>query len=122
MSKTPIAITLYHNPRCSKSRAALALLQERGIEPQIVEYLKTPPSAVELAELVAKLRIEPEALVRKGEDVFKEHYQHRKLDANEWLSVMARHPILIERPIAVRDARAVVGRPPERVLELLQKT
>jgi len=119
MSSKAADITLYHNPRCSKSRAALALLQEHGIEPHIIEYLKTPPSAAQLAELVAKLQMAPEALVRKGEDVFKAGYQDRKLDSQQWLAALARHPILIERPIAVRGSRAVIGRPPERVLELL---
>jgi len=119
MSKEPFDITLYHNPRCSKSRAALALLQERGIEPRIVEYLKTPPSASQLAALVDKLGIEPEALVRKGEEEFKQRYQNRILNADEWLAALAQYPILIERPIAVRGSRAVIGRPPERVLELV---
>lgn len=111
--------TIYHNPRCSKSRATLALLQERGVEPRVVEYLKTPPTAVELRALVAKLGIEPEALVRKGEDVFKAKYAGKSLAKDQWIAAMARDPVLIERPIVVSGKRAVIGRPPENVLALL---
>jgi len=112
-------ITLYHNPRCSKSREALALLRSHGVEPAVVEYLNTPPDAAELARIAALLGIEPQALVRKGEDVFKQSYAGKTLDAREWIAALAQHPILIERPIAIRGQRAVIGRPPERVLELL---
>lgn len=117
MAKTPVRI--YHNPRCSKSREALALLRERGIEPQIVEYLTHPPSAAQLEALIAKLGMKPEALVRKGEAIYKEKFAGKSLSDAEWLEALATHPILIERPIAIKDSRAVVGRPPERVLELL---
>lgn len=113
------AITLYHNPRCSKSRSALALLEERGLAPRVVEYLRTPPDRSEIAALVRKLGIPAEQLVRTGEAVFKESYAGRTLTDAQWIDAMAEHPILIERPIAVAGERAVVGRPPERVLELL---
>ena len=112
-------VTIYHNPRCSKSRATLALLEEHGIQPRIIEYLKTPPTATELKSLVAKLGIQPADLVRKGEDIYKSEYAGRTLSADEWIEAMAQHPILIERPIVVRGERAVLGRPPERVKELL---
>lgn len=112
-------ITLYHNPRCSKSRAALELLRGRGIEPRIVEYLKTPPDAAELAAIVKRLDMQPERLLRKGEAVYQSEYGGRPLDAAACIAAMARHPILIERPIAVRGERAVLGRPPENVLALL---
>ena len=112
-------VVLYHNPRCSKSRSALALLQERGVEVTIVEYLKTPPSRAALADIVAKLGVPASEIVRRGEDVFREHYTGRELSESEWLDALAAHPILIERPIAVMGSRAVVGRPPERVLTLL---
>ena len=115
----PLEIVIYHNPRCGKSRAALALLQERGIEPQVVEYLKTPLTKEALRTLVKKLGIEPEALVRKGEEIYKEHYKDRTLSADAWLSAMTEYPILMERPIVEQGAKAVVGRPPEKVLELL---
>lgn len=113
------AVTLYHNPRCGKSRAALALLRERGIEPEIVEYLKTPPTKAQLAAIVKKLGMRPEELLRKGEAVYKEKYQGRSLTGEQWLEAMAADPILIERPIAISGERAVVGRPPEKVLEIL---
>lgn len=112
-------VVLFHNPRCSKSRSALALLQERGVDVTIVEYLKAPPTRAALADLVAKLGMPASEIVRRGEDVFREHYAGRDLSESEWLDALAAHPILIERPIAVRGARAVVGRPPERVLTLL---
>jgi arsenate reductase len=120
MNAAKVDITLYHNPRCTKSREALTLLRGRGVEPDIVEYLKTPPTAAELARIVGLLGIAPEALVRKGEDLFKESYHGKKLDDRQWIDALAQHPILIERPIAIRGKRAVIGRPPERVLELLK--
>ena len=112
-------ITLYHNPRCSKSRAALALLEEAGAQIDIVRYLETPPDRATLARLVAQLGIRPAELVRRGEDVFKAEYQGRDLDDKAWLDALATHPKLIERPIAVLGERAVIGRPPENVLTLL---
>lgn len=112
-------ITIYHNPRCGKSRSALALLQERGVEPQVIEYLKTPLNAEALTRLVAQLGIPAEQLVRKGEDVFKDNYAGKMLSEREWIQAMVDHPILMERPVVVRGARAVIGRPPEKVLELL---
>lgn len=111
--------TIFHNPRCTKSRAALALLREHGTEPQIVEYLKTPPSASELRTIVARLGIKPEELVRKGEDVYKELYAGKTLTDAQWIAAMAKHPILIERPIVVRGNRAVIGRPTQNVKDLL---
>ena len=113
------AVTIYHNPKCSKSRATLALLAERGLEPTVIEYLKTPPTAAELTQLVAKLGIEPEQLVRKNEEIFKKEYAGKTLTAAQWIAAMARHPILIERPIVVAGKRAVLGRPPENVNQLL---
>jgi len=111
--------TIYHNPRCSKSRAALALLTERGIEPRIVEYLKTPPTAGELTAIVAALGIKPEQLVRKGEDLYKSSYAGKTLTDSQWIDAMVKHPVLIERPIVVKGKRAVLGRPPENVAKLL---
>jgi arsenate reductase len=113
------AITLYHNPRCSKSRAALALLREKGVEPEVVLYLETPPSREQLATLVGQLGIAPHDLIRTGEDVYKSEYKGRDLDDAGWLDALTAHPKLIERPIAVRGTRAVIGRPPENVLALL---
>ena len=112
-------LSLYHNPRCSKSRGACQILAERGIEAEVVEYLKTPPCRGELAELVKKLGLPAEALVRKGEATYKELYSGRNLTEDEWLDALVAHPILIERPIAIRGERAVIARPPEKILELL---
>jgi arsenate reductase len=110
------ALTIYHNPKCSKSRATLALLQQRGITPRIVEYLKSPPSAVDLRAIVAMFGIRPEQLVRKGEDVYRTQYAGRTLTDDQWIAAMIKDPILIERPVVVAGARAAIGRPPENVL------
>lgn len=115
------AFTIYHNPKCTKSRATLELLKQSGVEPTVVEYLKTPPTAAELKAIVAKLGIKPEALVRKGEDLFKSKYAGKTLTDAQWIEAMVKHPILIERPIVVSGSRAVIGRPPENVNALLGK-
>lgn len=112
--------SIYHNPRCSKSRQALQLLQERGIEPEIVLYLEQPPTRAQLQALLKKLGIGPRALLRSGEA----EYAQRKLgdaalDDAALIDAMVECPKLIERPIVVHGDRAVVGRPPENVLELL---
>lgn len=111
---------LYHNPRCSKSRGALELLQERGIEPQVVRYLDTPPDAATLRTLVRKLGIRPRELLRTGEEEYRSlGLADESVGDDAIIEAMAAHPRLIERPILMRDERAVIGRPPERVLELL---
>ena len=122
MRKQTAEYVIYHNPRCTKSRATLALLNERGIEPKVVEYLKTPPTAKELKTIVAKLGIKPEELVRKGEDVHKEKFAGKTLTDAQWIEALAANPILIERPIVIYKDRAVIARPPERVHELLDPT
>ena len=111
--------TIYHNPRCSKSRETLTLLEQAGATLRIVEYLETPPTAAELKAIVAKLGIEPEQLVRKGEDVYKSNYAGKSLTAAQWIDAMVKHPVLIERPIVIKGKRAVLGRPPENVKKLL---
>ncbi len=111
--------TIYHNPKCSKSRETLALLNGRGVAPRIVEYLKTPPTAGELKQIIAKLGIRPEQLVRKGEDIYKDKHARRALTDAQWIDALVKDPILIERPIVVRGSRAVIGRPPEDALALL---
>jgi arsenate reductase len=118
MKDSPEPVTIWHNPRCGKSRAALALLRERGMEPRIVEYLKTPPSTGELRGVLRMLGMKPEQLVRKGEDAYRA-LERKTLSEAQWIEAMVRDPILIERPIVIRGSRAVVGRPPEKLLELL---
>lgn len=111
---------LYHNPRCSKSRAALELLAARGIEPVIVRYLDTPPDAETLRDLLGKLGVPARALLRSGEDEYKAmNLADPALDDEALIAAMVAHPRLIERPVFVQGDRAVIGRPPERILELL---
>lgn len=119
MTKGTEEFVTYHNPRCSKSREVLALLQQHGIEPTIIEYLKKPPTEDELRDVIKKLGINPEALLRKGENVFMEKFSDRTLSDEEWIVVMVDNPVLIERPIVIHRNRAVIGRPLERVVELL---
>jgi len=110
---------IYHNPRCSKSRQTLALLQEKGVEPEVVLYLDTVPTTDELKVLLAKLGISPMQLVRKGEAVWKEKFKGKELSDDEIIAAMISNPKLIERPIVVKDNKAVLGRPPENALELI---
>ena len=113
-------IRLYHNSRCSKSRAALDLLQSRGLEPELVYYLETPPDEVELRAMLDALGLPARALVRTGEPEFAAlGLADPSLGDDALVAAMAKHPNLIERPVFVHGARAVIGRPPERVLELL---
>lgn len=112
--------TLYHNPRCSKSRGALELLQAQGIEPVIVRYLDTPPTTTELSALLQQLGLTARQLLRTGEDEYRQlNLADESLSEDQLISIMCQHPKLIERPIFIYGQRAVVGRPPERVLELL---
>ena len=112
--------TLYHNPRCSKSREALALLQTRGCEPEIVLYIDTPPTAKHLKELLATLGIDARQLIRKTEDAYKElNLADEKLSDAALIKAMVANPKLIERPIFINNGHAVVGRPPENVLDIL---
>ncbi len=115
------AIVIYHNPRCSKSRTACELIAARGLKAEVIDYLKTPPKQDELRGLLNKLGVKPEELVRHGEPVFKEIYAGQTLSDEQWLDALVAHPILIERPIVVLGSRAVIGRPPEKVLELLER-
>ena len=115
-----LPFTIYHNPKCTKSRGTLALLQKHGIEPQMIEYLKTPPSKAELKRIITSLGITPEQLVRKGEEIYKSKYAGKTLSDAQWIDAMIGDPILIERPIVVSGSRAVIGRPPENVTALLR--
>ena len=113
-------LTLYHNPRCSKSRGALELLEARGLSPNVVRYLETPPTAAQLSDLLTKLKISARQLLRTGEDEYKTlNLADSSLSDAQLIDAMAAHPKLIERPILVAGDRAIIGRPPENVLEIL---
>ena len=112
--------TIWHNPRCSKSRLALQLLRERSIEPTVIPYLEAPPSAAELERVLAVLGIEPRQLMRRGEAIYGElRLDDPATTPAQLIAAMVDHPILIERPVVLRGDRAVIGRPPERIAELL---
>jgi len=110
---------IYHNPRCGKSRQTLALLQEHGIEPEVVRYLETPPSAADVLGLLKKLDCAPVDLLRRKEKPFKELGLSKDSSAAQVAEAIASHPILLERPVVVRGRKAVIGRPPENIEQLL---
>jgi arsenate reductase len=113
-------LTLYHNPRCSKSRGALELLEARGLTPTVVRYLETPPDAAQLRDLLSKLGISARSLLRTGEDEYKAlNLADASLSDEQLIAAMAEHPKLIERPILIAGDKAVIGRPPEKILEIL---
>ena len=113
--------TIYHNQKCSKSKAALELLQSKGLEPTIIEYLKNPPTFDELEEIIIKLNSHPKQLIRFKEDKAKELgiSTGGQLKNEQWITILAKNPDLIERPIVVTATGAVIGRPPENVLKVL---
>jgi arsenate reductase len=114
------SVRIYHNPRCSKSRQTLALLEERDISPEVILYLDTPPDVGELTQLLSQLGISARQLLRKGEDEYRaNNLADESIDDQQVLAIMAANPKLIERPIVVKGDRAVLGRPPENVLELI---
>ena len=110
-------VTIYHNPKCSKSRQTLALLQEKGIEPKIVEYMNTPLNAADLKSVLSKLGLDPREILRSKEA--KEEGIERLLDGNDIIAALASHPRAMQRPIVVKGNKAVIGRPPENVLKIL---
>ena len=113
-------VTIYHNPRCTKSRRTLQLLESKGIEPSVIEYLKTPPSQAHLRRIVKLLDIEPRDLIRRKEALYKElNPEKRDLSAAEAIRLMVENPKLIERPIVLANGKAAIGRPPENVEEIL---
>jgi len=113
-------LILYHNPRCSKSRGALELLEQRGLNPKVVRYLETPPTTTDLKQILARLGIGPRKLLRSGEDEYKTlELANPALSDAEIIDAMVAHPKLIERPILIAGDVAVIGRPPEKVLEIL---
>ena len=110
---------IYHNPRCRKSRETLELLQDKGVDPEIILYLQTSPNKQELKEILSKLGIKPAQLIRKGEPIFKEKFKGKELTDAQWIDAMISYPKLIERPIVVEGNKAVIGRPPVNVLKLI---
>lgn len=110
---------IWHNNRCTKSRQTLALLEKSKAQVEVVNYLKNPPSREELKDVLDKLNMEAKQIVRRSEQVFKTNYFGKTLSEEEWLDVLVKYPILIERPIVIKGNKAVIGRPPENVLVLL---
>ena len=114
--------TIYHNPRCSKSRQTLELLKENNIEPEIILYLENPPSEEKLIELIDLLGISPRDLLRKGEEEYKTHnLRHESLHGQDTIQIMVDNPKPIERPIVISKNKAIIGRPPENVLILINQ-
>jgi arsenate reductase (glutaredoxin) len=114
------SVTIYHNPKCSKSRETLALLERKGIAPRIVEYLKTPPSAAELDRILKLLDLEPRALMRRHEAEYRDlDLDDAKLSRAQLIKAMVKNPRLIERPIVLANGRAAIGRPPANILKVL---
>jgi arsenate reductase (glutaredoxin) len=115
-----MSVTIYHNPKCSKSRQTLKLLGAKGITPNIIEYIKIPPTVEKLKEILSQLGIAPRDLIRKKEDTYKElELGNPSLSDKDLISFMVEHPILIERPIVITNGKATLGRPPEKVLDIL---
>lgn len=110
---------IYHNPRCRKSRETLDIIQNKGMQVEIIDYLNTPPSEQELREILTYLGVSPEEIVRKGEPEYKENFKGKTLSDEQWIKALIDYPKLMERPIVVKNKKAVVGRPPENVLRLL---
>lgn len=115
-------ITIYHKPSCSKSTEALRLLEKKNAELEIIEYLENPPTRKELAELLKKLGLKAEELVRKKEKLFQEKFEGKNFSEMEWIELMVKNPVLIERPIIVKGEKAIIGRPAERVEEFLNQS
>jgi arsenate reductase len=115
-----MAVTIYHNPRCSKSRQTLQLLVDNNIKPKVIEYQKTPPSKKELEQILKMLGMEPRELMRKQEQEYNAAgLDNPELSRNDLISAMIQHPVLIERPIVIANGKTVIGRPPENVLEII---
>lgn len=113
-------LRIFHNPRCSKSRQTLELLQQRGLNPEIIEYLQTPPNAGELEQILTLLGIEPRQLMRRDEDEYQKlQLDNPQLSREQLIVAMVTHPRLIQRPIVINGSKAAIGRPPEAILDIL---
>lgn len=113
-------IKIYHNNRCSKSRAAYQLLEENHAEFEVQEYLKEVPTKKELQDILSMLKMKPLDLIRRTETIFKEKYSGKDFTDAEWIDIMIENPILIERPIVIKDGKAAIGRPIENIIDLLK--
>ena len=114
-------LKIWHNPRCQKSREALKILQQEGLDPEVILYLEHPPSADELHHVVQLLGTSVHAIIRKEEALFKSDYKDKNLDDKAWYEVLHQNPKLIQRPIVIKDQKAAIGRPPENISSLLKK-
>ena len=112
-------LTIYHNPRCAKSRETLQIIKDADADVVVVEYLKNPPTEDEIYDLLTKLNLPVDYLIRKNEELFKQQFKGKNLSDDEWVKVLAENPKLLERPIVVKDDEAILGRPPENVMKLL---
>jgi arsenate reductase len=113
-------VTIYHNNKCSKSREAMCILDEIKVKAQVIEYLINPPTEDDIIELLRKLGMKAQDLVRKGETLYKEKFEGKKLTESQWVKILVKHPILIERPIAVKGNKAIIARPPEKLKAFLK--
>jgi len=114
-------VTIFHNPRCSKSREAMGILEDNHCEIEIIDYLKKTPTKKELKDLLMKLGLKPFDLIRTKEAIFEKKFKNKKFTDAEWLQIIIENPILLERPIVVDGYKAVIGRPVEKVIELLNR-
>ena len=115
-------ITIYHNARCGKSRGALEILQAQNIPHQVRLYLTDPLKKQELKALLKKLKMQPSELVRMNESIYKEHYSQRAYTDKEWLDILVKNPVLLERPIVEFEGTAIIARPPERLIEIMSNS
>ena len=111
---------IYHNRRCRKSRETLEILNSKNVDFKIIEYLHNPPSLIEIKQILKLLKISAIDLIRKEEKIYKEQYRHKKFTEDQWIEIMHLNPILIQRPIVIKDNTAIIGRPPINVLDLLK--
>lgn len=112
-------LKIYHNPRCAKSREALKMIQDKGVKVEVIEYLQSPPTEKELRNILKTLSLSPIEIIRKNETLYKEKFKNKALSDSEWIKILANNPILIERPIVIKGNKAVIGRPPEKVLDII---
>ena len=110
---------IYHNPRCRKSRETVELIKEKGIEPEIILYLESPPSKKDISDILSKLNLPVEAIIRKSEAIYKELFKGKVMSEDEWIEALTKYPKLIERPIVINGDKAIIGRPPENVNRLI---